>query len=210
MKLALVSAHTRLLGALAAGTAAFLVLPAPLVLRLLGGWDVAAAVFLVWVGWTIWPADENQTRHLATREDTGRATTGALLIGASTVSLVGVGLALARAARVGGAQEAVLTAVGVLTVALSWAAVHTVYALHYAHLYYRTPEGGVRFPGTEQPRYRDFVYLAFTVGMTFQVSDTEIDQRGVRDSLLGQSLLAYVFGTVIVAITINVVAGLVR
>src|SRR5205823_6262617 len=94
------------------------------------------------------------------------------------------------------------------SIVASWGVVHTVYALKYARLYYEGPDGGIDFDGDHPPTYVDFAYLAFTVGMTFQVSDTEINARVIRAAVLRQSLLAYLFGAVILAATINLLAGL--
>ena len=94
-----------------------------------------------------------------------------------------------------------------MSVALAWTSVHTVYVLRYARLYYSPPEGGIDFHG-EAPDYVDFAYLALTIGMTFQVSDTDLTASACAASALHHALLSYVFGTVIVAITVNSVAGL--
>ena len=89
--------------------------------------------------------------------------------------------------------------------------VHTVFTLRYAHEYYRPPVGGIDFKSSDQPPdYRDFAYVAFTVGMTFQVSDTDVQDLIVRRTVLGHALLGYLFGAVIIAITINVVAQLLQ
>ncbi len=96
-----------------------------------------------------------------------------------------------------------------LTVALSWALVQTVFALRYAHEYYTAPVGGIDFKTKdEQPDYQDFAYVAFTVGMTFQVSDTDIQARRIRRTVLRHALLAYLFGAVILAVMVNVIASL--
>ena len=97
-----------------------------------------------------------------------------------------------------------------VTIVLSWLVVHTLFVLRYAHLYYGVGAvGGVEFPGERPPDYRDFAYLAFTVGMTYQVSDTEITDPVVRRTLLRHALLSYLFGTAIIASTISVLAALV-
>jgi uncharacterized membrane protein len=99
--------------------------------------------------------------------------------------------------------------VALVTVVVSWAAVHTVFTLRYAREYYEGEDGGVDFkePG-HPPDYQDFAYLAFTVGMTFQVSDTDVTTHRMRNTVLRHALLSYLFGAVIVAMSINVVAGL--
>ena len=94
--------------------------------------------------------------------------------------------------------------------ALSWTVVQTVFTLHYARLYYGHPAGGIDFNQETPPGYGDFAYLAFTVGMTFQVSDTALQTSALRAAALRQALLSYLLGAVILATTINLVAGLLR
>jgi uncharacterized membrane protein len=98
----------------------------------------------------------------------------------------------------------------VASVALSWTVVQTLFTLHYARLYYTHPAGGIDFNQEAPPRYADFAYLAFTVGMTFQVSDTALGSSALRAATLRQALLSYLLGAVILATTINLVAGLLR
>lgn len=106
-------------------------------------------------------------------------------------------------------MEAVLIGVAALTVALSWWLVHTIFTLRYARLFYAVG-GGIEFHQDEQPSYWDFAYVAFTIGMTFQASDTNLTSAPLRATALRQALLAYLFGVVVVAMTINVVAGLLK
>lgn len=92
---------------------------------------------------------------------------------------------------------------------LSWAVVHTTFVLRYTRLYYTGQDGGVDFNQPEPPAYLDFAYRAFTIGMTFQVSDTTIQAGAIRRTVLRHALLSYLFGTVIIATSINLVAGLI-
>ena len=140
-------------------------------------------------------------------EDDSRTAASLAIITAALVSLIGVVLALVKAKQVGEAQEVLITVVAVATVVLAWATVHTVFVLRYADMYYDDPVGGVDFPGDELPDYRDFVYLGFTVGMTFQVSDTNISKRAIRRTITRHAIISYLFGTVIIGVTINVMAG---
>lgn len=181
---------------------------APWQLAVLAGWDAAAAseVGLVWM--SVGRLDANETRAFATREDDSRVSAQLLLLFASVVSLFGVGLDLAKASVSSGDERVALTVVGVLTVVLSWAVVHTVFALRYAHEYYTRPIGGIDFKNDEAPDYQDFGYVAFTIGMTFQVSDTDVQARTIRRTILRHALLSYLFGAVIVAVTVNVIATL--
>ena len=100
------------------------------------------------------------------------------------------------------------TATAVITVVVSWLVVNTDFTLRYAHLYHSAPSGGVDFPGVETPDFRDFAYLAFTVGMTYQVSDTGLLGPKFRRVLLAHAMVSYMFGAVIIAAVVNIVAGL--
>ena len=177
---------------------------------IVGGWATAAAAFLA-IAWSyVIGCSAEQTKLAATSEDDTRAEAGVLLIASSVTSLGGVVFGLVRAQRLAGWREVVLTMLSVLVVVLSWCVVHTVFMLRYAHEFYaETGGGGIDFGDVESPDYLDFAYLAFTVGMTFQVSDTQVRNRLIRRTVLRQALLSYLFGTFIVAVTINLVASLV-
>ncbi|HEY2602971.1 MAG TPA: DUF1345 domain-containing protein [Thermoleophilaceae bacterium] len=169
--------------------------------------DVAAAVFVIWVWLTIADADATTTGEIARAEDSSRAAAEAILIGAGAASLVAVAFTLGQAGHSHAPGRGLLTALALASVALAWTSVHTVFALRYARLYYSPPDGGIDFHG-EAPDYRDFAYLALTIGMTFQVSDTDLVGKPVRRVALHHALLSYVFGTGIVAITVSSVAAL--
>jgi uncharacterized membrane protein len=171
-------------------------------------WDFACIAYAGWVWLTIWPRDAASTARLAVRVDPTRAIADVLVQAAAIASLVAVGVVLGQAAKRHGAEQVLLAALGVVSVALSWIVVHTVYTLRYARLYYTRPEGGVQFDGSEPPSFSDFAYLSFTLGMTFQVSDTNLQSNAFRKLALGQSLLSYLFGTVIVASTVNFIVSL--
>jgi hypothetical protein len=146
---------------------------------------------------------------MATIEDNSRHWSSFVLLAASTASLVGVVFCLHKANLSHGGMRFWMTT-GVITgVVLSWTVVHTVYVLRYAHIYYSIGGHGVTFPGDEDPDYIDFAYLAFTLGMTFQVSDNAFTARRIRRTALVHCLLSYLFGAVIIATSINVLAGLV-
>ena len=151
--------------------------------------------------------DTEATAHLAMREDASRAAADLLLVSASLASLAGVAFGLLKAAQQSGAEEASITGLAVLSVVLSCLLVQVVFTLRYARLWY-TARGGVEFNEDEDPDYRDFAYLAFTIGMTYQVSDTNLTTKAVRRAATRHALLSYVFGTAVIAVMINVVAGL--
>jgi uncharacterized membrane protein len=205
------SGLVRLLVVAAVGTAVGIValFVAPWQLAVLAGWDVAAGAFLGWVWASVGHFTPEQTREHATREDNGRVATSATLVGASVASLVGTGFDLIKAAQAHTGGRLTLTLIAVLTVALSWGVVQTVFALRYAHEYYTPPIGGIDFKtDDEMPDYQDFGYVAITVGMTFQVSDTDIQARRTRRTVMRHALLAYLFGAVILAVVVNVIASL--
>jgi len=176
-------------------------------LATLAGWDVAALVFLCWVWSTVPVDDAAAAARIAQAEDASRTGSEAVLVGAGVASLVAVAYTLVEAGRSDEPARALLTGLAIASVTLAWACVQTVYALRYARVYYSEPVGGIDFHG-ERPDYLDFAYLALTIGMTFQVSDTDLTLRRTRRTAVHHALLSYVFGTVIVALTINIVAGL--
>jgi uncharacterized membrane protein len=171
------------------------------------GWDVAALVFVGWTWALLWPMDAETTSEFALAEDPARAVTDIALLGVSVASIAAVGLVLSQAGDAGSIERGLAAIIAIDSIVLSWVVVHTIFALKYAKLYYGTPEGGVDF-GDERPSYSDFAYLAFTVGMTFQVSDTAFQNNTFRKTALRHSLFSYVFGTLIIAATINLIAGL--
>jgi uncharacterized membrane protein len=202
-------ARTRAAVSFAAGIAALAVALAltPWQMAALIGWSTTAGVTVGWTIAAVLHRDATGTKELATREDDSRAVSDLLVISAASASLVAVGLALVKAGHDKGSAKALLTALAVLAVALSWAVVHSVFTLRYAHVYY-SGGGGVDFNEDADPDYRDFAYLALTIGMTFQVSDTDLTTKEIRRTATRHALLAYLFGAVIVAMAINVVASL--
>jgi uncharacterized membrane protein len=205
------SARRRVVGGFAAGSAAALVLAwfAPWQVTVLAAWDFVGLSVLAVIWFRIWRYDPDMTRLHAMREDDSRAGAELLLLLAGVASLVGVGFAFLKANQSGGHLEALLETLGILTIVVSWFVVHTTFTLRYAHLYYSEPMGGIDFKmGRALPDYRDFAYTAFTVGMTYQVSDTDITHRGMRRTVLHHALLSFLFGAVILATTVNVIASL--
>jgi len=170
-------------------------------------WCFVAGTFLGLAWAVMLRADGERTRALATREDETRVTADLVVVAASVASLVGVAFILVKASSADGLAVAGLTGLGVFSVVLAWVLVHTVFTLRYADLYYSTG-GGIDFNEKDDPDYRDFAYLAFTIGMTYQVSDTDLQTKAIRRTALKQGLLSYLFGTSIIAMTINIVAGL--
>jgi uncharacterized membrane protein len=192
-----------------AAGAAFGVLRSP-ALGPIVGWDVASLTYLIWTWMVLWPMDPRRTARLAVREDPNRALRDLLLLGACLVSLIAVGFVLVGAHTLGGGWRELHAGIGIVSVVLSWAIVHTVFTARYARLYYTGPDGGINFNQPGPPRYSDFAYVSFTIGMTFQVSDTNLTSHRIRPAVLRHALLSYLFGAVIIAATINLLAGLIR
>ena len=174
---------------------------APVGVAIAAAWGAAAlaSVSSIWIRVGRW--DPAETAAHARAEDVSQSVADLIVVSASVCSLVPVGLTILSAGRHHGTDKVLLILLATSVVALSWALVHTVYALRYGDLYYATPTGGIDFNDSGEPDYRDFAYLALTIGMTYQVSDTNLTRH---------ALLAFLFGSVIVALLINTVASLLR
>jgi uncharacterized membrane protein len=182
-------------------------------LAALGGWDVATTMFLLITWHLILGADAARTRRVAMVEDETKRTAALVIVLACITSLLAVVLTLATADRRTGWERPFSIGGALLTVLLSWTVLNTLFTLRYADAHYHYQDGrGVSFgdgvTDDDPPDYRDFAYLAFTIGMCYQVSDQAVRSRRMRRTVLIHSLVSYVFGVVIIASTINVIAGL--
>ncbi len=206
----LLSARRALLS-LVAGLASGAVVAVAAMFRLLPlvSWTVTVAVLLAWVWRMSWPQDATGTKRLAEQERE-TSSTDVWLLAAAVASLAVVVVALVQSSSHRTATAVASVLLSVLSVALSWALVNTVYAFKYARLYYldEPDAGGIDFGDVEKPSYSDFAYMAFTVGMSFAVSDTEPTTTRVRKVALGHALLSYAFGTGVLAVAINLVTNL--
>lgn len=174
------------------------------------GWATACAIYVTWT-WTaaIGRMDGDATRRHALREDPSRSTSDLLLILAAVASLASLVLLLGQAHEAKEPAKALIAGLGILSVALSWALIHTLYTFRYAALYYGDDvDQPIDFNQDATPRYLDFAYMAFTVGMTFQISDTDIRSSAVRSAVLRHMFISYLFGAVIIASAINAVVTL--
>jgi uncharacterized membrane protein len=142
------------------------------------------------------------------REDPTRPIVDVILLVASVASLAAVVYTIADANNASGVAKALQVALGITSIASSWFLVHTLFTTMYAREYYIDEDGGIDFNMDQPPVWTDFAYLSFTMGMTFQVSDTDLQTSALRRLALRQMLISYLFGAVIIAITINLVAGL--
>lgn len=210
------TAHHHALGRLVAGVivgvVVFLLVPGPLQNRLMLGWVATCAVKVAFA-LAVLGAPPARAREIALREDDTRAVAAALITAAVIGSLIAIGFALKDAQTAHGAARIWDTALGVLTVFASWLVVQAEFLRRYASRFY-LDDGGVLFPegatgALDDPDFRDFAYLALTVGMTFQVSDTNLNTRAMRRLATAHGLTSYLFGVVIIAVMINAVASIV-
>ena len=199
--------HTRLWVCIAIGVATFAIVPGRWT-SVLVGWDVGLVCYLVAAFAHMARSSIADIRRHAAEQDEGAFALFLLTVGAAVASL---GAIFAELATVDSSHPAYpyYVALAIATVALSWTFTHTIFALRYAHQFYG--EGhhadGLKFPGDERPDYWDFVYFAFVIGMTFQVSDVAVTSKHVRRSVIAHGVVAFVFTTAIIALTVNIAAS---
>lgn len=179
-------------------------------LALLAGIATTETLFVA-VGWVVlWPMDATTSHANARREDFRPITEEIVVVAVALSGLCSIVVLLVR-----GNYDNRHAATAVGAVFMAWAALHLMYASRYAALYYTTPSGGtapaagIDFNSDEPPAYRDFLYFSYNLGMTYQVSDTSVSSSQIRAVVLRHCLLSYVFGTGILATTINLVVGIV-
>jgi uncharacterized membrane protein len=202
------SALARLGGAIVGGTllGAVTGLLAGALLGVLAGIAGTATLFVA-AGWlSLWPMDAERTRRDARREDFRPALEETVVVVAALGGLAGVVLLLVLGDTGDGHAAAATALAGV---SMSWAGLHLMYATRYAYLYYAGSTGGIDFNSDDPPAYRDFFYFSYNLGMTYQVSDTDVSSATIRAVALRHCLLSYAFGTLILATTINLVMGVV-
>jgi uncharacterized membrane protein len=204
--------HPRLLLAAALALIVAAVLPRALrgATRLLIGWDIGVGFYLVAVFVMAWGSDAITIRARSAREDEGSVILLMLTVGAALATL---GAIIAELGTVHRAPAAGSTSVllASLTIALSWTFIHTIFALHYAHEFYRPRrggDGGLKFPGADEPDYWDFVYFSFVVGMTSQVSDVAVTQRRMRRLVAAHGAVSFTYNAALVALSVNIAASL--
>lgn len=212
----LTSAQKMLISAIVAALGYF-VIPFDLQTQLphiIFSWDIFCLLMLVssWV--TFYSTPPVRIREQARKEDSTRMAVFFIVLIATCVSLLAVILILISKASTT-TEKALAMPVAVACMFLSWCLVHTIFAIRYAHMYYadhekqkENPAGGLDFPGEDHPDFVDFAYFAFTLGMTFQVSDVEISAKRIRRLALWHSLLSFGYNATIIALTVNVIAGL--
>lgn len=172
------------------------------------GWDAGAAALLFMLWRDFASHDAERTAAIASRDDMDHSTIDVLLIAASVISIAAVAILLTNSAHTNNTASLLSIGFGLLSIVISWAVVHSVYTLRYAVMYYRRRSSGVDFNDATLPRFSDFAYLAFTIGMTYQVSDTNFKNSEFRSVAIRHAMLSFAFGTVIIATTINFIASL--
>ncbi len=176
-----------------------------LVTRLLIGWDALIAVYLVLVYGMMLNQDHSHIRRAAVMQDDGRFMILMLIALGAFASIAAI---VAELGTKRGVSELTLA---IATIALSWAAVHTTFALHYAHDYYRGQKpGGLQFPSGDthdHADYWDFVYFSFVIGMTAQVSDVGITDKTIRRTATAHGIVSFIYNTALLALTVNIAAS---
>jgi uncharacterized membrane protein len=167
---------------------------------------VAAGLSVVWAFAVLWPMDPDQTRDHASDADVDDDVGDLVRLLILTASLTAVGILLASANDANKVAYAGMSLAAILT---AWALLHTMYTARYARIYYQDDPKGIDFNSEVPPRYVDFYYFAFNLGMTYQVSDTGVTTSHLRKEVLKHCLFSYIYGTVIIACTINLVINLV-
>ncbi|MGE5144166.1 MAG: DUF1345 domain-containing protein [Acidobacteriota bacterium] len=180
---------------------------------LLATWDAFALCYLL-LGWLlISRTDEVQTRRRAQRADPGGYVIFLLVVVAASASFVAIGFMVGSLAELPFWQRAERLTLSIAALLLSWLLIHTLFAFHYARLYYYLPSGrkehhrGLQFPDDDEPDYLDFAYYSFVVGMTSQVSDVAVLSRPMRRLTLIHGVLSFVYNIAILAMSINIIGG---
>jgi uncharacterized membrane protein len=176
------------------------------------GWNAGALLYIALASWMMMRSTQEALRERAMRLDAGQGVVLVMVVLAALVSLAAILAELVVAKDLSGANRYIHIALAVLTILSSWAYTHLMFALHYAHDYHlalmRGEDGGLGFPGTEAPDYGDFLYLAFIVGTSGQTADVSFTSRHMRRIGLLHSVLAFLFNTSLLALTINIAASL--
>lgn len=210
--------RSRLLIALSLSIFVAVILPQSMRLsaRIMSIWDVGAISFLALALLSMGFADYKKIRQNARRQDEGSFAIFIFMVAAACTSLLAIAFLLKDTKDLSPILVTLHVVLAVVTVVSSWLLMHTMFALHYAHSYYGNDTesnsedhaGGLDFPAEKQPDYWDFLYFSFVIGMTAQVSDVEVTSRSMRRLALIHGVLSFFFNTVILALSINIIAGL--
>jgi uncharacterized membrane protein len=177
-----------------------------------------SSLVLFWI--TIIKAESHEVKYIAKRQDSSRTIVFVFVLVAAIISLFAVIFLLKILPDRKAAGYWYHIGFSIISVVLSWTLIHTIFTFRYAHLYYtsrseekgieKEQEGGLQFPNEDSPDYLDFAYFSFVIGMTFQVSDVAISSRQIRHLALFHGLISFVYNTVILALSVTIIAGLVH
>lgn len=197
----------RLLIAVGLGLSTTLLSPASLhwLQRGLLGWNLGVLGLLISFWWIIARSNAGETAARADIEDPGRSAVWLIAVAASLINLFGAIVALRLSGSLPGGHNLGWSLMSGLAVILSWVLTHTCFALRYAHQHYESDKPGFDFPGDEDPDDMDFAYFAFTIGMCFQTSDVSIQLSNIRRTVLGHCLISFLYNTIVVALTLNLI-----
>lgn len=212
------NAHKRLLAAFAIVAACLALLPGsfPDAVRVAMAWDIGVLFFLAFTWWVIEHCPRSEMRQTVLENDQGRVGVLLIVLAAIGASIAAIFFLLEKPKETVGSPPVMHVLLAVLTIVCSWFMTHVMFALHYAHRFYRddpsTQEkdatGGLAFPRTPAPDYWDFLYFSFVIGMTSQVSDVQVTSHAMRHLVLWHGVLSFAFYTIVLALSINIVAGL--
>jgi len=208
------TAGIRLLLSALAGILAFALVPVnlPLPMRSAIGWDVAAVLFLLLTFMVVFNAAPEHLRRRASQQDSKMWLILAIIVVAATASLASLAFVMQQTKDTSGPSLSSRIAVASVTLMASWIFVHTTFAIHYTHYFYGDrggkggQRGGLNFPGDERPDFWDFLYYAFVVGMTCQVSDVQVTSRPMRRLTLAHGILSFFFNAGVLALAVNILA----
>jgi uncharacterized membrane protein len=176
---------------------------------MLVGWDIGIALYLLLAIILMHRSDVHRIRRRAAIQDENQLTMLALTVAAAAASLVAIFAELGTVP--GAAREPAQLIVATVTIVLSWAFIHAMFALHYAHEFYGDGRdrkiGGMTFPGDDEPDYLDFTYFSFTIGMCAQVSDVTVSSKAIRRVVLSHSIVSFLFNAALLALTVNIAAS---
>jgi uncharacterized membrane protein len=211
----IITSRPYLISAILLGAIVALFLPDDLALmtRVLIAWNAAVWSYLIGMMWVISRADHQKVRKYADKQDENAGVVLVVLLVGAVFSLSAIFIELGELADAKGAEQVGRYVLTVLTLFGSWLLVGVLFCLHYAHLYYRCGPKGLplKFPNDEkEPNYWDFLYFSFTISVAVQTSDISIMTRGMRKLVLGHSVLNFFFNLVILGLSINIAAGLIK
>jgi uncharacterized membrane protein len=207
--------HAKLLIAAAVGLAIVVLAPLDvrLATRLLIGWNIGVAIYLGLTHTMIMRCDVERIRKRAAEQDEGAFAILLLSVGATLASLVAIVFELGGSKQAPHDQTVIQALLAMATILLSWAFVHTIFSIHYAHEYYGERRdgilGGLIFPGEKEPDYWDFLYFSLVIGMTSQVSDVAVTSKVIRHVVSMHGVLSFFFNLVVLALTVNMISSLI-